>query len=139
MGHEAATRAPFIQLYSHPPHTAVQPTQIRTSERLLRPPQGVNTPPKDYTIQPSPHSDSRAHGQPCSRRLQVNHGGFAGGRLEDPADQLRATLRDQERRASDDERFDGGATEDVGRDEVAAGSERRGLKRTEAVMAQVFE
>ena len=25
MGHEAATRAPFIQLYSHPPHTAVQP------------------------------------------------------------------------------------------------------------------
>ena len=50
MGHEAATRAPFIQLYSHPPHTAVQPTQIRTSERLLRPPQGVNTPPKDYTI-----------------------------------------------------------------------------------------
>ena len=53
MGHEAATRAPFIQLYSHPPHTAVQPTQIRTSERLLRPPQGVNTPPKDYTIQPS--------------------------------------------------------------------------------------
>ena len=53
MGHEAATRAPFIQLYSHPPHTAVQPTQIRTSERVLRPPQGVNTPPKDYTIQPS--------------------------------------------------------------------------------------
>ena len=53
MGHEAATRAPFIQLYSHPPHTAVQPTRIRTSERVLHPPQGVNTPPKDYTIHPS--------------------------------------------------------------------------------------
>ena len=37
-----------------PPRTAVQPTQIRTSERLLPPPQGVNTPPKDYTIQPCP-------------------------------------------------------------------------------------
>ena len=41
----------FIQLYSHPPHTAVQPTRLITSERVLRPSHGVNTPPKDYTIQ----------------------------------------------------------------------------------------
>lgn len=51
MGHEAAARAPIIQLYSHPPHTAVQPTRLRHSERVPRPHQGVNTPPKDHTIQ----------------------------------------------------------------------------------------
>ena len=59
--------------------------------------------------------------------------------LEDPVDEDRAALGGQKRRAPDDERFEGGATEDVGRDEVAAGSEGCGLKRTEAVMAQVFE
>ncbi len=53
MGHEAATRAPVIQPFANPPHTTVQPIRLRTSERVLRPPQGVNTPPKDYTIQPS--------------------------------------------------------------------------------------
>jgi hypothetical protein len=30
-----AIRAPFIQAYSHPPHTAVQPIRLKTSKRVL--------------------------------------------------------------------------------------------------------
>ena len=52
MGHEAAARAPIIQLYSNLPHTAVQAISITPPERVPHPPIGVNTPPKDYTIQP---------------------------------------------------------------------------------------
>jgi hypothetical protein len=67
MGHEAASKDAVIRTYSHPPHTAAEPTAAR---RVLPPhtATGPEAAPKDAVIQPYPHPPHTAAKAKTARR-----------------------------------------------------------------------
>jgi hypothetical protein len=53
MGHEAASQDAIIQLYSHLPHTAVEPIGITRPGPTAPPPRDELSSPRHHTIQTS--------------------------------------------------------------------------------------